>query len=103
MIRELVNRSLKTTLFFGKPADDKNNDDSKYKFSFAADPVGLIVVSNEMELLTQKGTIGIDEVEVLNEKWWGYWKEYWKRRDTENPMPRDYTCEVTIPTKGSLD
>jgi hypothetical protein len=31
------------------------------------------------------------------EKWWKYWEEYWRRKDTDNPMPDDPECEARIP------
>ena len=38
-----------------------------------------------------------EELETANEKWWAYWQEYWKRRESSSPLPRDYGCDVTIP------
>ncbi len=103
MINELLNKSLNTTLFYGVPANNQNTKNARYKLSFAAGPVGLIVISDEMKIFSHEGEISYNKIEELNTKWWEYWKEYWKRKDTENPMPNDYVCEVTIPLKGSLD
>jgi len=38
-----------------------------------------------------------EELETANEKWWAYWQEYWKRRESSSPLPRDYGCQGTIP------
>ena len=43
------------------------------------------------------GALTGEELETANEKWWAYWREYWKRRESSSPLPRDYGCEVTIP------
>lgn len=43
--------------------------------------------------------IVIDE-EKINERhklWWIFWRDYWKKRNSDEPYNRDYACEVTIP------
>jgi len=65
--------------------------------AFWAGDIGMMVSAQRMEIINQTGVVPLDEVEVLHEKWWEYWKEYWDRRDTDNPMPEDIACENTIP------
>lgn len=47
--------------------------------------------------MSHDGELSLDDVENRKDKWWDYWKEYWEKRDSENPLPKDYACEVTIP------
>lgn len=65
--------------------------------AFWAGPVGLILVAASMTVLNYQGKVPLTEIEAMNQKWWDYWKEYWERKHSPNPMPTDYACEVTIP------
>ena len=73
--------------FFAAPA----------RLVFWAGPLGLAVAAREMLPVAMTGALTGEELETANEKWWAYWQEYWKRRESSSPLPRDYGCEVTIP------
>jgi hypothetical protein len=62
--------------------------------AFRAGPVGLIVRGEQMAVQPFND---INEIAQAREAWKRYWIEYWARRDTEAPMPKDYACEVCIP------
>ena len=64
--------------------------------AFFAAPARL-VAAREMLPVAMTGALTGEELETANEKWWAYWQEYWKRRESSSPLPRDYGCEVTIP------
>ena len=64
--------------------------------------IGMAVVAERFEIIGhaadgKPGTIPIEHVADLHNKWWEYWKDYWKSKNTDSPMPEDYACEVTIP------
>lgn len=103
LIADLLQQATNVTQFHGSVMDTEQVRRAKFTLSFAAGSVGLIVASNTMELYTSHGIVQIDEVETLNRKWWEYWKEYWRLRETDTPLPKNYACEVTIPAKGTLD
>ena len=65
--------------------------------AFWAGSVGLIVLGKSLRLFTHSGELKENEIEKKFDEWWTYWKEYWKRKNTNNPMPEDYACEATIP------
>ena len=67
--------------------------------AFWAGPVGCLVAAPELKLIGFAGEIPLADVPAMAQKWWDYWKEYWRRKDTPEPFPRDYACEVTIPMK----
>lgn len=67
--------------------------------AFRAGAVGFAVAAERMDVLTFAGPVAAEEVGVLHDAWWDYWREYWARRDTDSPLPRDYACEVTIPVE----
>lgn len=69
------------------------------KLGFRAGPVGLIVRAKQLVVISSGGELTPEKIIEASAAWWQYWKDYWKRRDTENPLPKDYACEVTIPLK----
>lgn len=71
----------------------------KYKLVFWAGNFGLAVAAQDMKILTHVGEIALHRLPELSKQWWGYLDKYWKRKDTNNPMPVDYTCEATIPSR----
>jgi hypothetical protein len=70
--------------------------------AFWAGPVGMLLIADSMRLFSQHGEIDFNEVESMYRKWWDYWREYWEKKDSDNPLRKDYACEVTIPlARGS--
>ena len=64
---------------------------------FQAGPFGLIVAAESVGVFNHHGELDPPSVVAAIRKWWDYWREYWQRKDTLDPLPRDYACEVTIP------
>ena len=67
--------------------------------AFWAGPVGCFVAAREVQLVAFAGEIPLADVADMSRRWWEYWHEYWRRKDTPEPLPEDYACEVTIPIK----
>jgi hypothetical protein len=66
--------------------------------AFRAGPVGLVVVAEQMAVASSSGDLSsAEKIASSNAAWWEYWKDYWQRRDSDSPLPKDYACEVTIP------
>lgn len=59
--------------------------------------VGLIVGGDELAVVGRNRRYTEKEIETASEKWWDYWREYWKLRRTKDAYPKDYACEITIP------
>jgi hypothetical protein len=70
---------------------------SPVKLAFRAGSVGLVVRAQDITVITSSGNLTPEEIQQSSGKWWSYWREYWNRRETGSPMPKDYACEVTIP------
>ncbi|HWI64223.1 MAG TPA: hypothetical protein VNT75_20485 [Symbiobacteriaceae bacterium] len=73
---------------------------AEVRLGFRAGPVGMVIRAKALVVLSSAGELSPDKIVEASTAWWAYWKEYWQRRDTENPLPKDYACEVTIPLKG---
>lgn len=67
--------------------------------AFRAGPVGLAVRAKKMSVMTHSGELSAEQISESSQAWWKYWREYWRRKDSDSPMPKDYACEVTIPSK----
>jgi hypothetical protein len=65
--------------------------------AFLAGPVGFYGVADALEIYNLNGRLLPTDVEAANAKWWENWREYWRRKDGPEPMPYDWTCEITIP------
>lgn len=65
--------------------------------AFWAQDAGLIVISERMDVLSHRGRMEIEEIAAKHAAWWEYWREYWDRIDSDDPLPYDPLCEVTIP------
>lgn len=65
--------------------------------AFRAQEVGLIVRASEMAVITAAGELSPEQIKAAAGDWWKYWSEYWDRRNSTSPMPKDYACDVIIP------
>jgi hypothetical protein len=83
----------------GTQADLPRHRD-KALVGFWAGPVGFVGVAESIGLFNLQGEVDPATIPDWHSKWWSCWKEYWARKDTPNPMPEDYACEVTIPVAG---
>ena len=72
---------------------------SQVLLAFRAQEVGLVVRAQRLSVLAGPGELSPNQVAKAAGDWWEYWREYWNRRDSSTPMPKDYACEVTIPIK----
>jgi hypothetical protein len=70
---------------------------------FRAGPVGIAIKAQELQVLSSAGTLSPDQIAEFSKAWWTYWRDYWRRRDTDSPMPKDYACEVTLPAKPDAE
>ena len=70
---------------------------AKHLLYARCDEVGFVAGGDELEVVGQKGRYTEEEIEAASEKWWAYWREYWRLRKTKGAYKRDWACEVTIP------
>lgn len=60
---------------------------------------GFISGGDLVKAIGNKGDYTDEDISRLSKKWWEYWEDYWKKRETEDAYEKDYACEVTIPLK----
>jgi hypothetical protein len=71
-----------------------------YRLVFWCGNYGLAIAARSLRLVTHSGSVALDQVAEVNRQWWDYWRRYWAHKDTAEPLPHDYACEVTIPLKS---
>ena len=97
IIGELIEKTAKVQVLHGTAPNEIGWANAPIKLGFRAWSVGLVIAAEHMTLLTFEGDFGLHEVEGKCQKWWEYWTEYWRVKDTADELPEDYACEVTIP------
>jgi len=93
----LIGNATHTVQLLGERPRKADLDAGNAWIVFWAGPIGMVVVATEMEIVSHHGHVPFDEIERISETWWEYWREYWDKKDSDAPLPRDYACEVTIP------
>ena len=76
---------------------DKNGG-KNIEFAFWAGIMGMKITAAEVRPVLNSGEVDLSEIETLHSAWWTYWQEYWEKREAVDALPKDYACEVTIPT-----
>jgi hypothetical protein len=97
MCRQLVAKAATVRALVGESGSTPLPEPEEAFLGFQAGPVGLVVAAKSMNVLNHLGELDQKAVLESNRRWWAYWREYWQRIDTADPLPRDYACEVTIP------
>jgi len=98
---ELIARATRVDTVFGAPPGEVDWVAAPVKLVFWAGSAGAAIAAGSLNLVTHDGKVPLDEVPDAHARWWAYWREYWDRRDTADPLPKDWLCEVTIPILGS--
>lgn len=100
---QLIGRAVAVRALVGEPGVTPLPTSGEALLGFEAGPFGLIVAAESLMVFNHHGELDAPAVLASNRKWWEYWREYWRRKDTPDPLPRDYACEVTIPLAPDAD
>jgi hypothetical protein len=95
--QSLLQDAKQVTTAFGQPPTPSDLASAPITLAFRAGYTGLLVTAQALTILSIVGEIQPEEIEQKHNEWWLYWQEYWRLKDTDNPLPEDYACEVTIP------
>ena len=92
----VLGKGARTVLLGAAPSRDE--DFAGFELlAFTAHQVGLVVSGSRILPANRFGHLDAEALRKANSSWWDYWRNYWQRRNSPNPMPHDYACEVTIP------
>lgn len=99
-VLQLLDAGFRQEFIVGDRSAALREEEGEVSLSFSAGEAGLVIVAKEFQLLNRFGAIGADDIQRAVSKWWEYWRDYWARRGTDEALPLDYACEVTIPLKA---
>lgn len=88
-VNELVNHSVADAI-----------DSAKCLVACRIDDVAFIAGGDKMYVVGNAGDLEEEDILKASEKWWEYWRDYWKKMDTPEAYEKDYACEVTIPFRN---
>ena len=71
----------------------------KNVLAFKAGDVAVITGGNDFCVVDANGKIDEETIWERSRLWGIFWRDYWKKRDTDDPYNKDYACEATIPVK----
>lgn len=97
LCRQLVAKAVAVWPLVGEPGVTALPTANEALLSFEAGPYGLVVAAESLGVYNHHGELNAAAVLESIRKWWEYWQEYWRRKDTPDALPQDYACEVTIP------
>lgn len=97
-VTALLRKTIRVNTLHGYPPQKGRLPDAPVTMAFAAGKVGVLIAADSMELNTHQGKLPLNQVPKLSEKWWEYCREYWRKKESDSPMPNDYACEATRPT-----
>jgi hypothetical protein len=99
---KMVAKAHRTETIIGKEINEI--DISNANLGFWAGEIGIIILADEMQIVNHSGKIPLENIPKLHNEWWNYWKKYWDLIDTNDKMPYDPLCEITIPaTKQNMN
>ncbi len=73
------------------------SNSSEITLAFWAGSAGVCIEAESIRLFLMSGEISLPQAAELHQAWWRYWKDYWKKQDTDEAYPYDSLCEITIP------
>ena len=73
------------------------NQNENFKIGFKAGEISIVLVSEKMKIMTHSGEMKFESIPEIHNEWWSYWRKYWELIDSEDKLPYDPICEITIP------
>jgi len=90
-------KAFQTVFGFGCQNSNKFFD-SEFQCFVRAGDIGVVVCGKKLNWRNHtENNLALDLIPGRSQKWWKYWRAYWDSKETANPFPKDYACEVTIP------
>ena len=65
--------------------------------AFKAGNVAVIAGGDNFCVVDANGEMDEETIGERSRLWGIFWRDYWKKRDTDESYNKDYACEVTIP------
>lgn len=103
LMQQILSQARVVDTTVGIPPWDSDFPDATLHFGMLCREGGVIIAAEEVQIFTHEGEIKLKDVQMLHDHWWLYWREYWKKRETDEALPKDWLCESTIPVGDVID
>ncbi len=78
--------------------EDIFDGDIDFLLCFSTDKIAIAIGGNQIQFFNEFKSLNNQDIEKLSNKWWIYWLDYWKVKETSNSYEYDPACEA-IPFK----
>lgn len=94
ILRQIIEAKLiNTTYGFGP--ETKKFYEVSYRIVFWAGDFGVAVGASDLDITTPRGPIKLEEIPMMYQRWWAYFRRYWQLKGTAAELPLDEVCEAT--------
>jgi hypothetical protein len=101
LIDEALSRVVSCKTIFGRSPKDNKFYETPYNVIIEAGHIGVAVAGESLTWQNHKeDNLPLSLVPERHKQWWEYWQAYWESKKGPNPMPYDWTCEITIPVSS---
>lgn len=83
--------------FLGNSENNIKNGEIDFLLCFTIDELGVATGGNQIQFFNEFNILNDEEIKRLSNKWWVYWVDYWKKKNTLNEYEYDPACEVFSP------
>jgi len=70
------------------------NGEIDFLLCFTTDKVGVATGGNQIQFFNEFNILNDKQIKKLSNKWWIYWVDYWKKKNTLNEYEYDPACEI---------
>lgn len=99
MVTQIVKEAAHVDFIHGSPEAFESDKKKEWTMAFYNGYGGCAISAKKIELIGTEGIIPLEDIPARHQQWWTYWEMYWQKRESKEPMPYDYFCEITIPLK----
>ena len=70
---------------------------AKHILAVKCPEAGFVVGGDAIQVIGSRGRYSEADILAAAERWWAYWRDYWRLRGTPDAYKKDWGCEITIP------
>jgi hypothetical protein len=80
--------------WIGNSKNNIKNGEIDFLLCFITEKVAVATGGNQIQFFNEFNILNDEEIKKLSNKWWIYWVDYWKNKNTHHEYEYDLACEV---------
>lgn len=80
--------------FFANSKNNIENGEIDFLLCFITDNVAVVTGGNEIQFFNEFNILNEERIKSLSNRWWVYWVDYWKKKNTPYEYEYDPACEL---------